>query len=248
MITRTNLDGADLGALRELLCKRETEVAELTERLSERESALAESNHRIFNCLQLAAGFLRIEAKRLKDADAKEALQSALMRVEAIGRFHRIVCAPTNSNAVDGSIYLPNIAREISASTGLTCHVRAEPVTIDGPIALDLAIAINELVINAAKHAYGGRSGQAIEIECLSNGDGQLRVSVSDHGPGVPPDFDPAAAPSLGMTLLRSITEKHGGELQVANDNGARFTIGLPCSASELHTPMSRSYSASGVP
>ena len=177
--------------------------------------------------------------KRLKDADANEVLRSALMRVEAIARFHRILCAPTNSDAVDGSTYIPRIAREISASTGLACHVRAEPVTIASPIALDLAIAINELVINAAKHAYCGRSGEPIEIECLSNGDGQLRISVSDRGPGVPPDFDPAAAPSLGMTLLRAITEKHGGELQVANNNGDRFTMAVPSSASGLHTPMS---------
>ena len=66
MPARKNPGDAELGALRELLRKRETEVAELRKGICERESALAESNHRIFNCLQLVAGFLRIEFKALE--------------------------------------------------------------------------------------------------------------------------------------------------------------------------------------
>jgi two-component system NtrC family sensor kinase len=74
--------------------------------------------------------------------------------------------------------------------------------------------------------------------------DGRVALSVTDTGPGVPPDlkariFDPffttkevGKGTGLGLSICHGIAEEHGGELRVespvAEDRGARFTLVLP--------------------
>ena len=77
-------------------------------------------------------------------------------------------------------------------------------------------------------------------------GDGRVALSVTDSGPGIPPDlqgriFDPffttkevGKGTGLGLSICHGIVEEHGGDLRmespVAERRGARFTVVLPCS------------------
>lgn len=74
--------------------------------------------------------------------------------------------------------------------------------------------------------------------------DGSLIITVSDNGPGIPPEILPymfrpnvstkAPAPArsgLGLHIVASIVKKHGGRVMAANRDratGAVFTIVLP--------------------
>ena len=83
-------------------------------------------------------------------------------------------------------------------------------------------------------------SGQA-----LSTGSGQAHVTVSDTGPGLPAGaeetvFDPFYTTKrdgmgMGLSIVRSILESHGGSIRAANhaDGGAVFEFTLPLSADD---------------
>ncbi|HKQ37465.1 MAG TPA: ATP-binding protein, partial [Verrucomicrobiae bacterium] len=63
-------------------------------------------------------------------------------------------------------------------------------------------------------------------------------VTVQDSGPGIPtaqlqkifiPFFTTkATGHGIGLALAHRVVSQHGGELTVANNNGARFTLRLP--------------------
>ena len=67
-------------------------------------------------------------------------------------------------------------------------------------------------------------------------------VSVSDNGPGLPPQAREnmfvafkgsarAGGSGLGLVIARELTESHGGKLSyVEQEHGARFDIRLPSS------------------
>jgi two-component system OmpR family sensor kinase len=76
--------------------------------------------------------------------------------------------------------------------------------------------------------------------------DGEVAVTVRDHGPGLPTD-DPAvlferfwrseggrtrgrAGAGLGLAIVAGIVAAHGGRVAAENvaDGGARFTVALP--------------------
>ncbi len=96
------------------------------------------------------------------------------------------------------------------------------------------------LIDNAVKYSA---AGDGVEVE-LRPENGAVRISVSDHGPGIPQDqqgliFEkfgradvPGAKPGtgLGLFIARSIAEAHGGTLEVSSrpEAGATFTLTLP--------------------
>ena len=104
------------------------------------------------------------------------------------------------------------------------------------------------LILNASKF---GPADSPIDVT-LALEAGGVRVTVADRGPGVPADeaqrlFDPyyrarATASSgkdgvgLGLSIVRSIIEAHGGQVGVESrrGGGARFWFVLPTAASPL--------------
>lgn len=107
-------------------------------------------------------------------------------------------------------------------------RVMADPVR--------LTQALLNLVINAIQAVEKkGRVDVSAGVA-----DGQVCVTVSDNGPGIPPDrlasiFDPyfttkSEGSGLGLWIAQQIVTAHGGSLQVHNGPpaGAVFTMRLP--------------------
>ena len=90
-------------------------------------------------------------------------------------------------------------------------------------------IRINELVTNAAKHAYPGGSG---EIRVSGEHRGQdLHVEISDQGVGLPKDFDidqPRA--SLGFKVIKSLVGQLDARitLSATGPKGATIQLDVP--------------------
>jgi two-component sensor histidine kinase len=92
--------------------------------------------------------------------------------------------------------------------------------------AIPLGLLINELVTNAAKHAYPGGSG-VIQV-AGERRDAELHVEVSDQGVGLPADFDidqPRA--SLGFKVIKSLLSQLGGRMMVVSNKPKGATIRL---------------------
>ena len=130
----------------------------------------------------------------------------------------------------------------------LTMELGEEPIVIDAD-PTRLAQVVSNLVDNAAK--YTPENGQ-IAVSLAKDG-GQVVVSVRDSGVGIPPDravqiFEPfsqltgesvrsGGGIGLGLALVKSLTEMHGGTVSVAGngaDAGSCFSIRLPIIAAKL--------------
>ena len=142
--------------------------------------------------------------------------------------------------------------RQVAASRGVAVEVRCGP----GPLAIHgdrdrmIQVALN-LLSNAIKFcpADGGR----VLIDA-GRSDGQIEISVSDNGPGVPADhretiferFRQLARPvdgttqgtGLGLPICRRIVAQHGGRIRVedAPGGGARFIVVLPAASQAAQT------------
>jgi two-component system nitrogen regulation sensor histidine kinase NtrY len=98
--------------------------------------------------------------------------------------------------------------------------------------------AFANLLRNAAE-AMGGTGRIDVAVQPTGNGGG-LRVTVADHGPGVPADLKPRLfepyfttkpdGTGLGLALVRQTVEAHGGTVALGDTpgGGATFTITFP--------------------
>ncbi len=107
---------------------------------------------------------------------------------------------------------------------------------------VELQQVILNLVINGLDAMRGGEREARLEIATERDGAG-LRLSVRDHGPGVPVAarprlFEPFVTSKpgglgLGLAISRGIAERFGGSLEAEHpaDGGALFLLRLPAAA-----------------
>jgi signal transduction histidine kinase len=137
------------------------------------------------------------------------------------------------------------VAREfqpLATPRGITIDVTgAESVQVPMQNGALRQVLLN-LLDNAVKY---GRDGAPVTVE-VNQRPGGARLSVSDRGPGVPPDereriwrsFErgtgarqrAAGGSGIGLTIVREIAEEHGGRawVEAAPGGGARFVVELP--------------------
>ena len=106
-------------------------------------------------------------------------------------------------------------------------------------------VQIQQILVNLVSNAFDAMrqippDQRKVEIRTAGNGDGEVRLSVRDHGTGIHAEvhehlfeeFFTTKEHGLGMGLaiVRSIVEAHGGKIDVENaaDGGALFYFTLP--------------------
>jgi len=128
---------------------------------------------------------------------------------------------------------LAKIAHDaVPQGTPLELDVPDDLAVIADPLVLDRVVS--NLLANAARH------GEPPIVLAAEQRDRHIRISVADHGAGVPEEIRPqlfdrfesgADAPGsgLGLAIARAYARAHGGDL-VYDDagDGARFEVVLP--------------------
>ena len=77
-------------------------------------------------------------------------------------------------------------------------------------IATPLVMVLNELLLNAAEHAFVPGSSGSVVVS-VTRERRQIEVTVTDDGQGLPDDFDLESAGRLGMQIIRTLVT---GELR----------------------------------
>ena len=190
---------------------------------------LREGDHRIKNSLQIVSSLLALQASRAENVFARDALRAAATRIQSIAKIHNALQLSSGADEVDFGDVLRIMCDTLEVMAGdpskVTVVVDAERLPIPVSLAQPLVLAVNELVVNALRHAfYDGRSGMVHVMAKAANG--KLSVTVADSGVGMPDNHTEGLG--YGMKLVRMMVEQIKGQLVSENLNGASFTIAAP--------------------
>ena len=177
-----------------------------------------------------AAGAIFHEAQRL------EALSGKLLQLMGLGE-HAPQLVPVQLDSV-----FAEARRTVApALNGCILTMQSNGLTVQGDADLLCDLVIN-LVTNAAK---ASTPGSAIAV-CAEQADGSIRLTVQDHGQGIPADklarvvesfymVDKSRSrrqggSSLGLALCSRIAQAHGGTLAMESElgKGTTVTVTLP--------------------
>jgi two-component sensor histidine kinase len=176
-------------------------------------------HHRVKNNLQTIAMLLRLQMGEKKELSPADILSETINRVLSIATVHEIL-----SEAVVDRVDVLDLIKRLSVTISMnmvnpeaqiSINVRGDHVELPSQRATSLALVANELLQNSLEHGLAGQSEGKVRIT-LSQQRNSLRLTVTDNGRGLPPDFDPKNDLGLGLRIVRtSIIEDMRGAFQI---------------------------------
>jgi two-component sensor histidine kinase len=211
--------------------------------LLSKDAAIREVHHRVKNNLQTISSLLRLQARRMPEGEGRHALQESERRVRSIALVHEILSRDT-TDEVDFNDILPSLIRmaEDLGSTHRPVRItyQGQAGELAAAIATPLAVVVNELLQNAAEHAFPVDEGadpsvphQPIVVHVnLERQSETLELTVSDNGVGLPPGFSIDKSASLGLSIVRSLVgTQMGGTIDMRSDDGTVVELRIPVDA-----------------
>lgn len=187
-----------------------------------------ELNHRVKNNLAVVAATLSMQAKA-SGPDVAAELQKAVDRIRAVEDLHGALYAQGSRDLVNLQDYVGSLCarlrRTLFGARPIQLVADCEPYTLSLQEAVSVALVINELVTNAAKHAFGPGEPGLVHV-MLGTRDGWHQLCVRDNGRG----FPASVSEGLGLRVARSLAKSHGGKLLVhpAPGGGACVEVDIP--------------------
>ncbi len=197
---------------------------------------LQEVNHRIANSLQLISSLIELQARKVADADAREALRRAAERVEAVTLVHRRLYTSNDVEFVAMDKYLEGLidelGRAVTAEDGQgQITLSAEPIRVETDKAVSIGLIVNELVTNALKYAYPDRSGE-IRVGFRREAD-VVRLTVEDDGVGYQEGAVPKGS-GMGSMIVNAMARTAKATVSVVSSpKGTRVVLSLDVVAAE---------------
>jgi signal transduction histidine kinase len=214
-------------------------------------SGLAHEVRNPLNSISLQLSVLERRFARSEPGLAAEMAGLAVVIREEIRRLEILVDDFLLFSRTDRIQYRPASLEEIVGEVLNLMALEAEASAIgiryvkDGPLPrmrMD-AEKMKQVVINLVRNAIEAMpAGGSVEVR-TGMADGRAQLTVSDTGPGLPPDVDvfqvfvttKPKGTGLGLSIVQQIVLQHGGDIHAgrAPDGGARFTIVLPAVTAE---------------
>ena len=215
-------------------------VVDITERLAaqaaieaslkEKTLLLNEVHHRVKNNLQIVASLLEIQSRSAGEA-AREVLRDSKSRVRVIALTHQLLYEGVNFAELELGLYLRHLAQLLkqtylgdATSVDVQVSVPEQGMKIDIQRAIPCGLIVNELVTNAFKHAFAGRSTGVIRIMAGLH-DAQAYLQVSDDGIGLPVGFDVSSTRTLGFQLVQMLAQQIEASYELADGPGTSMRL-----------------------
>ncbi len=194
----------------------------------ERLLLLQELDHRVKNNFSIVSSIVRMEIRGSTSDEGTQVLQKIAGRVDSIARAHGALYRGENGfGEVRMRSYLGTLCRSLEdglfSDRNVSIRTEIADISCQRDTAISIGLVVNELCINASKHAFVGKAHGCVTVE-LKQGEDGLFVAVEDDGIGL--DHARTADTRQGGALLAAFAMQVGGELRhVTTLRGTRFEM-----------------------
>lgn len=200
--------------------------------LQEKEWLLQEVHHRVRNNLQIVISLLNTQSAYLDNEDAIRAIRNSQNRMYAMSLIHHKLYQPENISAIDMPWYIRELMeymrQTFETGSRIDFLLDAECVKLDIVQAIPVGLILNEALSNAIKYAFTDRLNGTVTVALTQSEDNRCELTVADNGTGLPLGFNTATKHSLGINLMRGLTEQLDGVMEMQNNHGLIVHITFP--------------------
>ena len=197
--------------------------------VKEKDWLVKEIHHRVKNNLQTVMGLLGTQAGYLKNEAAISAITDSQRRVQVMSLIHQKLYQSENLSAINMPHYIQELVDYLCESFNIGNTIRfsleIERTDLDLAHCIPLGLILNEAITNAFKYAFpNGEKGTIFITFKRLSGD-QLSLTIKDDGIGLPVGFNPLKSDSMGMNLMRGLSQEIGAQFTITRQGGTEILI-----------------------
>ena len=203
----------------------------ITESLREKETLLRELYHRTRNNMQVIYNLINLQALSINDKKIVELFKETQNRIKSMALVHEKLYQSKDLSNINLKDYINELANTLLTSYQLSRDNIVLKLDIDNiSVSIDAAIPsgliVNELMSNSLKYAFPGDRQGEISIILHKTEKGGIQLYFSDNGIGFPKGFDINNPKSLGLKLVKNLTEKQlEGKVELRTNQRTEFLI-----------------------
>lgn len=215
------------------ITKNKNAQTEIKKSLKEKETLLKEIHHRVKNNLTVISSLLNLQSHYIKDKDDLIMFKESQSRAKSMALIHQKIYASTDLKRINFGDYISTLSTEIFQTyvtdTNIKLNLNVEDIHLDIDTAVPLGLILNELLTNSLKYAFppnninDGKMGN-ITVGLFKNNQRYV-LSVEDDGVGFPEDTNIEDIDSLGLQLIKTLTNQIDGKIILNQKNGTSFRV-----------------------
>ncbi|WP_340105876.1 PAS domain S-box protein [Rhodohalobacter sp. 8-1] len=221
--------------------KRKEAQSKIRDSLREKETLLAEIHHRVKNNLAVVASLMQLQAMESESQDVRGELLESVLRIKSMAGIHEHLYKTEDFSNLDFAHNLKTLVGEIvdtmQYSVDISLKFECDEVRLSVNQAIPCSLVVNEVITNIIKHGFKGRKTGSVVIRLYQN-DKTVTLAIKDNGVGLPADFNPESTKTLGMQLIKTLSDQLFGTFKFESDEeGSIFTLSFQKKADKsLHT------------
>ncbi len=198
--------------------------------LREKDVLLREIHHRVKNNMQVISSLLSLQSERFPDAAVREAFRESRDRIKSMALVHEKLYQTKDLSRIDFSDYIKSLTSFLfrtyqTDETRIVLKLDLDRTSLDINAAIPCGLILNELILNALKHAFPGDRKGEIAVGLHESEGGSIRLTVRDNGIGFPEGVDIAHTDTLGLQIISLLTDQLDGRVEVRRNGGTVFTL-----------------------
>lgn len=198
--------------------------------LQQKELLLKEIHHRVKNNLQIISSLIKLQSAHIKEKELMNIFSESQNRIRTMALIHEKLYRSHDISVIEFYDYVKNLVYSLYSTYGVKMD-RVMPVIDFRSIYLDIdtsipcGLIINEVVSNSLKYAFPADKQGTIYINLAELESGNYVLKISDNGIGIPENIDIENTQTLGLKLVKILSDQLSGNFELKRENGTSFTI-----------------------
>jgi len=197
--------------------------------LEEKNILLQEIHHRVKNNMQIISSLLNLQTRYVDDEEAVNVLKESQNRVRSMAMIHEKLYQSNDLSHINFVDYIQSLVSNLFYSYNIKnlqikSILEIDDIRLNMETAVPCGLIISEIVSNSLKYAFPNEMHGEILVSFKSVEDG-YELIISDNGVGLPEELDFDNNKSLGLILVKSLTEQIDGEITIHRNHGTEFKI-----------------------
>ncbi len=222
------------GILRDVTERRAAAEAIMSS-LREKELLLNEIHHRVKNNLQIICSLINLQINRPTGSSAeKRELRDMEARVRSMALAHELLYNSDDFGSVDFSAYAQQLCDYLMDAYGadrqrIRLLISVDDVDLPLDKAIPCGLIINELVVNALKHAFPGNRPGTLRVDLHRTSSQAAELTVRDDGVGPAACGDEAERRrNIGLSLVENLSRQLHGSYEQVPGEGCTARVAFP--------------------